>query len=52
MRVMRAEKWGVMNIGRDRWIASRITARATPMVMGPVSSDEARLLIAGAKYPA
>jgi hypothetical protein len=52
IRVMSAEKWGVMNIGRDRCITSNITARATPTVMGPVSSEEARPLIAGARYPA
>jgi hypothetical protein len=52
MRVMSAEKWGVKKIGRDRWIASRMTARARAIVMGPVSSEEARPLIAGARYPA
>jgi hypothetical protein len=52
IRVIKAEKWGVMNIGRDRWTARRITARANPIVTREVSRDEARPLIAGARYPA
>jgi len=52
MRVMRAEKWGVMKIGRDRWITRRITARANPIVIRLVSRDIASPLIAGARYPA
>ena len=52
MRVMKAEKWGVMKIGRDRWITRRITARANPIVTRLVSRDIARPLIAGARYPA
>jgi hypothetical protein len=52
MRVMSAEKWGVMKIGRDRWMTRRITARANPIVMRLVSREVARPLIAGAKYPA
>jgi hypothetical protein len=52
IRVIKAEKWGVMNIGRDRWMVRRITARANPTVTREVSSDEARPLIAGARYPA
>jgi hypothetical protein len=52
MRVMSAEKCGVIKIGRDRWITRRITARANPIVMRLVSREFARPLIAGARYPA
>jgi len=52
INVMRDEKWGVMNMGRDRWITRRITASANPIVMRLVSRAVARPLIAGARYPA
>jgi len=49
---MRDEKWGVMNMGRDRWMTRRITARANPIVMRLESRAFARPLIVGARYPA